>query len=210
MITINIEVDTASAKWKNAFPKMKRKIEYAAAAAFMFARKPASFQGRTLDISITLTTDARVRKLNRDYLGKDKPTNVLSFPQLALAGKARTKLPRDKALPLALGDIVLAFETTRREAKEQDKKLEAHTLHLVVHGMLHILGYDHMNDRDANSMEKTERDILAAMGYDDPYHGTIPDTDAKPQKKKPAVKKTAAIKKAPAKARAGSKTRTGT
>lgn len=173
MIRLAIHVDEASTRWKRAFPKMIDKIEQAAAAAFLGAKKPAAFQRRQFEINVILTDDATIKKLNHDYRGKSKPTNVLSFPQLNLHKFKRTSLeifPAKTAIPL--GDVVMAFQTIQREAREQDKPLEHHVAHLTVHGVLHLLGYDHMRAKDAKTMEKRECDILASLGYPDPYHET--------------------------------------
>jgi probable rRNA maturation factor len=104
-----------------------------------------------------LTGDDEMRGLNRLWRGKDAPTNVLSFPADA---------KRDRGF---LGDIVLAYETALREAKERDISLADHVSHLVVHGMLHLAGFDHEDDKDAARMEKVERTALAAIGVADPY-----------------------------------------
>jgi len=168
-----VHLDVACARWKKAFPKMAAKIEQAAALAFLNAKKPAAFKGRNFEIAVILSNDSTIRKLNRDYRGKDKPTNVLSFPQMQLRGLAEKDLdifPARAAIPL--GDVVLACGTVRREARAEGKNLENHTLHLVVHGVLHLLGYDHMKAKEAKAMEKLECDILAALGYPDPYHDT--------------------------------------
>lgn len=171
MIRLGIHIDKASSKWTRAFPSMNVKIEEAAAVAFLRAKKPAAFKKRSFEISIILTEDSNVKILNRDYRGKDKPTNVLSFPQINLSRFRRAELdvfPQRESIPL--GDIVLGYQTIRRECREQQKTLENHVIHLIVHGTLHLLGYDHMRLRDAKAMEKLECDILASMGYADPYH----------------------------------------
>ena len=112
----------------------------------------------SFELSLVLTTDAAVRRLNRAYRGKDKPTNVLSFPADA---------PPD--VSWLLGDVVIAYGVTRAESKAENKTLEAHLAHLVVHGVLHLLGYDHIQDKDAVVMERLESDIMARMGFADPY-----------------------------------------
>jgi len=113
------------------------------------------------ELSILLTHDAVIRHLNEQWRDKDKPTNVLSFP--AVPGGQKGVLP-----PL-LGDIVLAFETIEREAQISGKKLNHHVSHLIIHGFLHLLGYDHESDTEAQEMETTEQAILALLGIDDPY-----------------------------------------
>jgi probable rRNA maturation factor len=171
MIKLKINVDKASVKWTKAFPLMQSKIEEAAAAAFMNAKKPAAFRRRAFEINVILTDDTNIKTLNRNYRGKNKATNVLSFPQINMNNFRRTALdvfPARSDIPL--GDIVLAYQTIRRECLEQDKSLENHVIHLIVHGTLHLLGYDHMRSREANAMEKLECDILEALGYPDPYH----------------------------------------
>ncbi|WP_291307571.1 MULTISPECIES: rRNA maturation RNase YbeY [unclassified Devosia] len=111
------------------------------------------------ELSIVLTDDAEQRVLNRDWRGIDKSTNVLSFPQI------------EPFAPVSglLGDIILARETLEREAAEQGVSVEDHFTHLVVHGFLHLLGYDHMDDDEALAMEGLETQILASLGVADPY-----------------------------------------
>ena len=112
------------------------------------------------ELSIVLTDDAEQQELNRDWRGMDKPTNVLSFPQIEPFG----------AVTGIIGDIVLARETLEREAAELDKPFAHHFTHLVVHGFLHILGYDHIDEADALQMEGLEIQILGTLGVPDPYH----------------------------------------
>jgi probable rRNA maturation factor len=112
-------------------------------------------------VNVLFTNDAEMRLLNRDFRGKDAATNVLSFPAAAMT------TPDGSAVHL--GDIALALETIEREAKEQEKPLLHHVSHLIVHGTLHLLGYDHDSDEAANAMEQRERGILAALGIPDPY-----------------------------------------
>jgi probable rRNA maturation factor len=126
-------------------------------------------KGRFLaEISVRLTSDEEVRILNRDYRHKDKPTNVLSFPMVQpdlLDGLANS----DDGEVL-IGDIVLALGVTTREAAEKGVRLSAHATHLIVHGTLHLLGYDHeLGDAEAEAMEELERIALASIGIDDPY-----------------------------------------
>jgi probable rRNA maturation factor len=113
------------------------------------------------ELSLVFTDDAHIKELNAGWRGKDKPTNVLSFPAFPVA-------PGD-ALPPMLGDIVLAFETVAGEAVLENKPLEHHITHLVVHGLLHLLGYDHETEEDAEEMEGLERRALRRLAIPDPY-----------------------------------------
>lgn len=120
------------------------------------------------DIVILACDDARIAALNADFRGKPRPTNVLSWPsaeRAAARSGARPAPPRETAL----GDIAIAYETCAREAAERGIPLAAHAAHLVVHGILHLLGYDHIRDLDATLMEELEGAILGKLGIDDPY-----------------------------------------
>lgn len=128
-----------------------------------------------IEVGVTLSDDAAVRVLNRDYRGKDSPTNVLSFAALE-SGDEADGFDMTADMPLMLGDIVIARETCEREAAEQNKPLLHHLVHLSVHGTLHLVGYDHMVDDEAEEMEQLERHILARLGIDDPY-APIEDED---------------------------------
>jgi probable rRNA maturation factor len=116
------------------------------------------------ELAVMLTDDAGIRTLNLNWRGIDKPTNVLSFPALQPPGGRE---PDDA--PRMLGDIAIAYETTRHEADEEQKPFDHHLSHLAVHGFLHLVGYDHEKDGEAEVMESLERDILAALGIPDPY-----------------------------------------
>lgn len=164
-----VHLSFAEAKWKSQFPRLRAKIQKAAAAA-CDAGAPPALRRRVFEINLCLSSDAAVRRLNRDWRGMDKPTNVLSFPQFALTPrlkKAPAGLPPG---PLCLGDVILARGTVLREAKAEGKTGEAHTIHLIVHGILHLFGHDHLQDKDAKVMEFIESDILGSLGYPDPYH----------------------------------------
>lgn len=116
------------------------------------------------EITVTLTHDSAIRLLNRNYRGKDKPTNVLSFP---MWNKMQEIPANAGAVPL--GDIIIAFETIKREATEQDKPLPHHFTHMLVHGFLHLLGHDHIRDDEAEIMEALEIRILKKLGIANPY-----------------------------------------
>ncbi len=132
-------------------------IERAVAAV---AARPEPIVPEAAELSLVLADDARVRDLNRQWRGKDQPTNVLSFP----ASDADDEEPG----PL-LGDVVLAYETCAREAAEDGKPIEDHVTHLVVHGLLHLFGWDHESDDEAEEMEALETEILAGLGIADPH-----------------------------------------
>jgi len=116
------------------------------------------------NLTLLLTSDLAVQALNARFRGQDRPTNVLSFPA--------TPNPEQH-----LGDVALAYETCAREAAEQGKSLAAHLQHLVAHGVLHLLGYDHMSEPEAEEMEGLERVVLASLGVPDPYAAGEGDHD---------------------------------
>jgi probable rRNA maturation factor len=129
-----------------------------------------------IEISVRLTDDAEVQKLNAQYRHKDKPTNVLSFPmvQADLLDTVANTGTNDGGAgatggEVLLGDIVLAHGVCAAEAEERGISLQDHATHLIVHGTLHLLGYDHMGDAEAETMERIETDALAALGLADPY-----------------------------------------
>ena len=117
--------------------------------------------------------DARIAELNAEFRCKPTPTNVLSWPAEDLSseipGAAPNRPTPDFTGEIALGDIAIAWDTCAREAKEQGKPMRDHVTHLIVHGVLHLLGYDHIRDEDATLMERLEVDILCKLGIDDPY-----------------------------------------
>ena len=120
--------------------------------------------GRDVEVSVRIVDEHEMRKLNRDYRQQDKPTNVLAFP----AGDAAFVPPGERPL---LGDIVVCASVVAREADEQGKPLDHHWCHMLVHGILHLLGHDHDTDQEAKAMEAVERRVLASLGIADPYAG---------------------------------------
>lgn len=151
-----MEVLIADQGWLSACPPAEALVEEAARAALV------GMPGGT--VSILLTGDAEQQRLNRMYRGKDAATNVLAFP---LDGHTPDEAPR------LLGDVALACETIAREAAEQNKPVADHLRHLVVHGVLHLLGFDHESEADATMMEAREVEILHGLGVPDPYRNTI-------------------------------------
>lgn len=125
-----------------------------------------------VEVSVVLADDGLVRQLNQQWRGKDSPTNVLSFPAQDFAAALPVPPP---GAPLPLGDVVLAHGTIVREAAEQGKPPADHLAHLVVHGVLHLVGFDHETAEEAERMEALERDVLRGIGIADPYRESGPD-----------------------------------
>jgi probable rRNA maturation factor len=153
---ITVDIDVASAGW-DAEPQAEARVREAIAAAA--ARVPGDGA-----VSVLLADDAAVRVLNRDWRQIDKPTNVLSFP-------AR----QQPAGEPVVGDIAIAYETVAREAAEEGKPFLHHLAHLAVHGYLHLMGYDHQTDSEAEAMEALEREILRTLRIPDPYRAEATD-----------------------------------
>ena len=116
-------------------------------------------EGDEVEMTVRIVDEAESHELNLTYRGKDRPTNVLSFP---------FECPDEVELPL-LGDLVICRQVVEREAEEQEKPLMVHWAHMVVHGSLHLLGYDHIEDDEAEEMESLETQIMQGLGFDDPY-----------------------------------------
>ncbi|MBB5212077.1 rRNA maturation RNase YbeY [Microbulbifer hydrolyticus] len=129
------------------------------------------------EISLRIVDEHESQALNSQYRGKDKPTNVLSFP-----ADIPEEIAQELDLPL-LGDLVICAQVVAREAEQQHKALSAHWAHMVVHGTLHLLGYDHIEDKDAEIMENLETRILAELGYSDPYQPINEPAQAAPAAK---------------------------
>jgi len=173
---ILVESDT-SGEWDSSrsWPELAERSVRAAVTASDWADLVDS--PLAVEVSVKFTDDDEVRTLNRDYRGKDKPTNVLSFPMLE--ADLLEQMVAAGAGEALLGDIVLARGVCAREAEEKRIPIDDHACHLVVHGTLHLLGYDHVDsDEEAEAMEETERRALAALGIADPYTEVTTQTDA--------------------------------
>ena len=153
---IELDIVTEAGDWET-LGEAEALARAAVEAAFAVAKNAPS---EPVELSLLLSDDAAVQELNRAWRGKDKPTNVLSFPAPEQPG-----VPG----PRHLGDIVLAYETVVREAAEEGKSLHDHVLHLIVHGTLHLLGYDHELEVEAEIMEGLEIEALARLGVANPY-----------------------------------------
>jgi probable rRNA maturation factor len=152
-----VEIVVESARWsgrRGVQPLLRRAI--AGASAALPAKAARSTSGA--ELAIVLTNDSAIRKLNRTWRGKNEPTNVLAFPADQHGGPHRL-----------LGDVVIAYETLAREARAERRPFDHHLAHLAVHGFLHLCGYDHETDRQAEAMERLETAILARLEIPDPY-----------------------------------------
>ena len=157
-----LEVTVATDGWREVVAAPEEVAARAARAAYSAVSLDL---GRSSEAAVVLTDDAQVQILNRDYRDEDCATNVLSFPAIDANDIAR--LPADT--PLFLGDVVIALETATAEARAEAKTATDHLTHLVVHGMLHLLGHDHETDDEATIMERLEVDVLGQLGVPDPY-----------------------------------------
>ncbi|MGO9023177.1 MAG: rRNA maturation RNase YbeY [Beijerinckiaceae bacterium] len=156
-VELNIEVAIECAQWKN-IAGLRDIIERALRQTLVATDVRLSMGA---EVSFLLCDDDFIADLNRKWRNRDTPTNVLSFPTGG-----------ELAVTCILGDIVIAFGTTGREAAAECKSFKDHFTHLVVHGFLHLLGYDHGTDAEADEMEALEREVLASLGIDDPYRGS--------------------------------------
>lgn len=128
------------------------------------------YENTPIDVFVELVSDERSQSLNREYRGKDRPTNVLSFPGTEPEDLSdAAEFSRTGGPPVSLGDLIVAADVVLCEAAEQKKQIDHHFAHLIIHGVLHLLGYDHIDDDEAEAMEALERKILAQFGIPDPY-----------------------------------------
>ncbi len=154
--------------WLQAVPAADDLARQAAVAALSVSGAAAkSLAASNAEVSLVLTDDAMLRRYNRDYRGIDKATNVLAFAAADMSGA-----PEEGEGPLLLGDVLLARETLTYEAGEQGKRPADHLCHLVVHGVLHLLGHDHQNEGEAKIMERLEVAALGRLGVANPYAAT--------------------------------------
>lgn len=155
-MSLTLHVDVEQEGWR-----LMGDVDAIARTAIEAALATEPPQAKQFEIGVRFAGDDAVQALNRDYRGKDKATNILSFPI--------EDAPSHPEAPLLLGDLALALETTQREALEKGISLAAHATHLLVHGTLHLLGHDHIEDEDADRMERLEVEILGGLGVPDPY-----------------------------------------
>jgi probable rRNA maturation factor len=159
---LRLALEIEDPRWTQALPNVAELLEKAIALALT----DVDDRSRTIEVGVRLVDDGTIRGLNRDWRGRDKPTNVLSFPMgdPAPIGEAD--------FPWLIGDIVMSFDTMKVEAERDGKPLEHHVAHLAIHAALHLIGHDHENEAEAEAMEAAEIKLLAGLGIPDPYAHT--------------------------------------
>lgn len=159
-LSLSLQV-AARRPWVPSAAAIRRwaRAAHADGLARLSVRARRAFPDGRAGLCVRIVGLAESRRLDRDYRGKDKPTNVLSFPSS----------PEERAVDGALGDLVICAPVVAAEARAQGKTVPAHFAHMVVHGTLHLLGYDHLQARQAHAMERLEARVLAGLGYPDPY-----------------------------------------
>ncbi len=167
MTTLDIQISVEEGPWPSEAELQSLSDRVLGAAAdFLRREEKQPFPKMPPEVSLVFTDDASIREINAEWRNQDKPTNVLSFPAFPLT-------PGKMPGPM-LGDIILAQETLVREAQALGKPFDEHLSHLLVHGFLHLFGYDHMEENDAERMESLETRILAGLGLSDPYGDSDP------------------------------------
>ena len=174
--TALLDFQITVASWRR-IPRLRARLQQAAQVTVAHLPKKFVF---SFSATVLLAGNAKIKQLNHDFRGLDKPTTVLSFPQFSPA--ELPKLGKQKTV-VELGDIALAYQYMSKEAKENNKLLINHATHLVVHGLLHLFGYDHGHDSEAAVMEKLETKIMKALGLPDPYLAPM-GKEARPNKSK--------------------------
>ena len=164
---INVYLTMEDKRWEKVLPDASALVQQTADVAAQRVWSDVWFldENKTFSVNLCLSNDEAVHKLNREFRGVDKPTNVLSFANYE-DDSFEDMLEADD---VELGDVIVALKTLEREAEEQGVSLKAHFMHLWLHGLLHILGYDHMDESDAEVMEGLEIEILATLGIENPY-----------------------------------------
>ena len=163
-----IDIFVKCPDWAGALPDVEAIAQSAAAAAL-------TGEARTLELSLVLAGDAFVQALNRDYRGRDEASNVLAFPADTASAAGEGLSPGDRKTPVLLGDVVVAFGAACLEVESDARgiSLRDHLSHLVIHGVLHLLGHDHQTDEQADAMERRETRLLFGLGIRDPYRELV-------------------------------------
>lgn len=170
MINTELYISLNNTKWENALPNYKQTAEdvISLAVNFIAQNEPSSFLklNKPLSFNLCLSDDTEIHALNKEFRGKDKPTNVLSFANID-SSDFEQQIKFDDTIEM--GDIIIALETMQKEAAEKNISLHDHFCHLLTHGVLHLLGYDHIEDEEAEHMENFEINILKQMNIKNPY-----------------------------------------
>jgi probable rRNA maturation factor len=161
--TAEIDVSVLEPEWNASFLDLEELANRAVQITLKLAKLPDVLKGREIEMSVVMANDELTQVLNREYRHIDKPTNVLSFATL----DSDDPLPEEGPFPI--GDIILSYQTIDREAKQQEKFFKDHFVHMLVHGTLHLLGYDHQTEDEATHMETLEIRILEKMNIQNPY-----------------------------------------
>ena len=159
-ISLDIAVLVEDLAWQKRLPRLQKKIVTAVETGLL-AQNKLRLKHDRYELSVVLTNDAKIKTLNKQHRGKNTATNVLSFPQGGM--------PVGPGLPAMIGDIVLAHGVIEAEARAEHKTFDRHFIHLIVHGVLHLCGYDHETPSQARTMEGLEKSILADLNIPDPY-----------------------------------------
>lgn len=164
---LSVDIDITAAGWRRAVPEAEATCRRALDAAWHAADTglARALKDRAVEVSVLLTDDDEIVRLNREYRDREGPTNVLSFAAVS----AESLAAEPPGAPVLLGDVVMALGQMRREAAAAALPITDHFCHLAVHGMLHLLGYDHIEDDDAEIMENLETAVLAGLGVADPH-----------------------------------------
>lgn len=162
---LHLDIMIEDQRWTQTLPDLEKMTRKALEACFKIAEIKLPCPGRKPEISIVFADDKMVHQINKTYRNKDKPTNVISFAYLEDEKHPEQTDNED----FSMGDIILSYETVEQEATEQQKSLQDHTVHLIVHGCLHLFGYHHDNDLQAQDMEDKEVMILREMNVKNPY-----------------------------------------
>ena len=168
---INYLISIEDANWPKQSTQLNDLIVTAANAALALADVPSLFKQRPIDTNIILTNNDSVQELNSTYRDKNKPTNILTFFQIDCCDEddlqRNASMPAD--MPLVFGDLYLAYDVLMAECQDQEKSFETHLSHLIIHGVLHLLGYDHIDIDEAEEMETIEIKAMHNLGFENPY-----------------------------------------
>lgn len=169
-VAVNFENNAWRALFNNLEPRCSVIVDVVLTRVFSSQKAGVNGQqaNAVVEVSLVFTDDKSIQQLNKEYRNKDNPTNVLSFPDTELTACSLEEAAMTEE-PLILGDIIFAAETIEREAASQNKKFEDHVIHLLIHGLLHLVGYDHIEQNEAETMEELEISILQSFHINNPY-----------------------------------------